>query len=286
MIWLFLLICTGTWIATIFKFINMRHVRAGIVICINYLIGSLAAAISFFAGTNIHVSHDGSFAAMLILSFILGIFMRTNLLVTDKSTVENGVGSTTFFNRIAFFPSVIISAVLWDGMPQPIQIAGLLLVIIAMLGMVKSMSGINVNEISLILGLIGSAAAIELCNKIFSVYFDAELKPIFLIGVFGSAFVTALAAILHGDGEPRGTITTEEIIFGALLGIPNVLNNYFKLQSLEILPSAVVMASFAVGTMVLSAIIGVALFKEKINSLRLGAIILAVLSIVMINLPG
>ena len=170
MIWLFLLICTGTWIATIFKFINMRHVRAGIVICINYLIGSLAAAISFFAGTNIHVSHDGSFAAMLILSFILGIFMRTNLLVTDKSTVENGVGSTTFFNRIAFFPSVIISAVLWDGMPRPIQIAGLLLVIIAMLGMVKSMSGINVNEISLILGLIGSAAAIELCNKIFSVY--------------------------------------------------------------------------------------------------------------------
>ena len=286
MIYLFSLICTGTWIATIFKVLNLRHIRAEVVICINYLIGSLAAAASLCAGPDIHASYDGAFFVMLLLSFILGVFMRTNLYVTDKSTAENGVGSTTFFNRIAFFPSVIISAVLWDGMPSPIQIAGLVLVIVAMLGMVRSMSGINVNEISLILGLVGSAAAIELCNKIFSVYFDAELKPIFLIGVIGSAFVTALIAIIVGGKGSRGRIRAEELIFGVLLGIPNVLNNYLKLRSLEQLPSAVVMASFAVGTMVLSAIIGWLVFGERISMLRLLAILLAVVSIVLINFPG
>lgn len=281
MIYLILSLFTGTWIATIFKLINSRSVRVDAVICINYAVGAIAAAFGWIRESSGAYMWKG-FPLMLIVAFILGAFMRINLFFTDKSTIQNGVGSTTFFNRIGFFPCVIISSILWDGFPGMIQTAGLFLAVASMFEMVRSMTGINIRKLSLIIWLICSTAMIELSNKVFSVYFAPELKPLFLLITFCSAFIVAFIPLFKKK-DSDFFIGKKELMFGIFLGIPNILNNYFKLKSLEYLPSSVVLASFAVGTMILSMIIGILIFGEQRNKRMMVAVGIAAVSIMMVN---
>ena len=281
MIYLILSLFTGTWIATIFKLINSRSVRADAVICINYAVGVIAAAFGWIGDSSGAYMGKG-FPLMLIVAVILGAFMRINLFFTDKSTIQNGVGSTTFFNRIGFFPCVIISSILWDGFPGMIQTAGLFLVVASMFEMVRSMTGINIRKLSLIIWLICSTAVIELSNKVFSVYFDPELKPLFLLMTFCSAFIVGFISLFKKN-DSDFFIGKKELMFGIFLGIPNILNNYFKLKSLEYFPSSVVLASFAVGTMIFSMIIGILMFGEQINKRMMVAVGIAAVSIMMVN---
>lgn len=276
-------IATGTWIAVVFKLINRSSVRADCVICVNYVAASVLTLFSYLrsAGFSGPPNGLGTWFPVLIGS-LLGMFMRANLMYTEKSTMANGVGSTTFFNRIGFFPCVLLTAVLWREIPTTCQCAGLILVILSMLEMLKSLQGISLNRISTILFLMGSTTSLELMNRLFSRYCVKEQKPLFLLAAFLTALAISLAVIRK---KHEGTkLTRDELLLGLALGIPNTLNNSFKLKSMETLSATTVFASFAVGTMVLSVAAGAILFHEKIRKRTWFSMLLAAISIVLVNL--
>lgn len=280
---LILSVATGTWIAIVFKFINRGKVRAHMVICVNYVIAAALTALSCINSLKQAGGFGGgSWGVAVVSGVLLGLAMRANLIYTEKSTAVNGVGSTTFFNRIGFFPCILVTAVLWREIPGAAQCVGLALVIVSMLEMVRSFGRISVSRISGILLLMGSTTALELMNRIFSRYCDQEQKPFFLL----LSFLTALAvsAVVICKKGRMGRITRKELLLGAALGIPNTLNNSLKLKSLETLSATTVFATFAVGTMVLSTVIGALLFKEKINRRTLFATALAAVSVALVNL--
>ena len=284
---MFLSLVTGTWLAAVFKIIGRRKVRAGVVITVNYLAGAVSTALQCLgSGEAIRrYGEEGRNGGLLLLAgALLGLFMCVNLCYTEQSTKENGVGSTTFFNRIGFFPCVLVTAVLWGETLSPAQGVGLVLVLAALLEMVRSVQAIRVKSGSRILWLIGSTAMIEFMNRIFSRYFDPLAKPIFLLAAFMAALAASLLATakeIKGNKKP----VREEVLLGLALGVPNSFNTLLKLKSLETLPAAVVFSVFSVGTMALSVIIGAAVFKEKATKRTAVSVGLAAASIVLMCWP-
>lgn len=288
MIYLLLSVATGTWLAVVFKIIARKRVRADVVITINYMAGTFSAALQCLGSRQVIRRQGGGqsdWVSLLLAGALLGLFMRANLRCTEQSTKENGVGSTTFFNRIGFFPCVLATALLWRESLGPVQCAGLVLVLIALLEMVRSLQRIRIQNVTQILWLIGSTAMIEFMNRIFSRYFPAPRKPLFLLAAFLAALAASLAAAAAKRKEGLWP-TREEVLLGLALGVPNSFNILLKLKSLETVAAAVVFSVFAVGTMTLSVILGVAAFREKANKRTAVSIGLAAASIVLMCWPS
>jgi multidrug transporter EmrE-like cation transporter len=71
-----------------------------------------------------------------------------------------------------------------------------------------------------------------------------------------------------------------EILFGALVGVPNFFSAKFLLGALTKLPAVVVYPSFSVATMLIVTLTGVAVFRERLKKVQwiaLGAIIAALI---------
>lgn len=286
MIYLLLLLVTGTWIAVIFKILNLKRVRAKLVICVSYMVGFVIMALNCLGMPGYVRENRAGKAALgfiVLIGMIMGLFMCINLLYTERSTETNGVGSTTFFNRIGFFPCIILTAVLWKEIPDIGQVLGLVLVIISLLEMVRSFQEVSVSRVSMILWLVGSTAMIELMNRIFSRYCEAKLKPLFLLAAFAAALAVSLGAGFR-EMKQGERISRKELLFGLVLGVPNSFNNFLKLKSLETLSATTVFATFAVGTMAFSIMIGAAAFGERVNKRTAAAIGMAAVSIILMNL--
>ncbi|MDO5829234.1 MAG: hypothetical protein Q4Q25_03685, partial [Methanocorpusculum sp.] len=75
----------------------------------------------------------------------------------------------------------------------------------------------------------------------------------------------------------------KDIFYGVLLGLSNLGNNFFKIKALEVLPASVVIPAVAVGALIITSLAGILFFKEKANRLYVLALVLAVVSIIMLN---
>ena len=122
-------------------------------------------------------------------------------------------------------------------------------------------------------------------------YNEAEVVPKedqawFASSIFGMAALFGIALILHQRFILKKAFQAKSILGGIALGIPNYGSIYFLLRALgmENLESSSIFALNNVGVVFLSAILGYFFFKEKLSSLNVAGIILAILSIVLIAL--
>ena len=75
-----------------------------------------------------------------------------------------------------------------------------------------------------------------------------------------------------------------ELLYGALIGIPNFFSSRFLLGALGQIPAVVVYPTFSVATILLVTLTGVAAFKERLTAkqwIGLGVILVA---LVLLNI--
>lgn len=102
--------------------------------------------------------------------------------------------------------------------------------------------------------------------------------------VFSLAFFFAICLLLYLIFVKKQKLDTRAIIYGAILGVFNFWNIAFYMQAHQALPDSpsLVFTTMNIGVITVGALVGVFLFKEKLNLLNKIGLFLAVLAVLLI----
>lgn len=221
----------------------------------------------------------GSVAFSGVLGAFTGVFYIMGLIAMQKSIAKNGPSPTAIFGRLGILIPILISIVLWNEMPTAICWIGILIAFAALV-VFNYDGGFKFNVLLILVWF--SMGMGELMNKLFTQWCLADYKPLFLFGIFFSAF--ALCSIWMLLSKEKHPFTLKEAIMGMGIGIVNLCSSVFIIRALEFLPSNVVYPVLCSGAILVVALAGRAFFGEKLGKKGLVALGLTVISLILVNL--
>lgn len=257
------------------------------MLSVNYFICMILSVVYTGAG-NLFQTGEG-FSTAIGLGVINGFFYIASLILFQNSVKQNGVVLSSIFMKLGIMMPLIISIVLFKEMPTVIQIIGFVIAITAIILInLKEKSiddGISENtgnkypvKIGLIFVLVGCGMA-DGMSKIYQELGTVRFEELFLVCTFVIAFL--LSVILVKIKKQR--YTQNELLYGALLGVPNYYSARFLLKALGEIPAVVAYPTFSIGTIAVITLTGVIAFKEKITKLQMVAIGLIAIAVVLLN---
>ena len=128
--------------------------------------------------------------------------------------------------------------------------------------------------------LVVLAGGLGECNsKIFQTFGEPKLDNFFLLITFITAFLISIGIWLGKGGD----INRRDLLFGALIGIPNQLAAFFLLQALMHVPAYVVFPVYSVGVILLISLLLRLLCQEKLTRRQYLSMGLICLALVCLN---
>ena len=94
------------------------------------------------------------------------------------------------------------------------------------------------------------------------------------------ALVLCVFLVLYKKERP----SIRDFLFGSAIGIPNFFSSKFQLRALEDLPAVVVYPSFCVATMLITTLVGVFFFKERLQKLQWVAVAAIIAALFLLNI--
>lgn len=184
--------------------------------------------------------------------------------------------------------SIVFVIFYYDEHPGALKIVGIGLALVAVyLVSVKSKTGIGLKKSDLwfpFLVFVGSGI-IESGIKFLETAFVAKNEvALFSASIFFTAGSIGIVLIVFRCIQKSTFPTFKDVIGGILLGIPNYFSVYFFIKALrsDLMTSSTVFILNNIAIVLLSTILGIALFNEKLIKKNWIGIALALLSIILV----
>lgn len=281
MIYLALTLIGSCFISYGFKLASIKKTDQDYIVFLNYFTAFLGMAIYCAASGNIEVSGLKN-GPMLMLAIFLMLFMFGNLVGNNASTDRNGINNTTFFNRIGFLPCILLSAIIWMDILGIWQIIGMVILVGSLMLMMKDLKQIKRENLWMLFGLTFTNGMVSFLNIVYGRYFSSKTEILFLATVFLMAALLA-AVILVKKGKMPWKCKKDDFLIGVFIGLSNILTTLFMLKSYTAVTANIVAPTTAAGNMIFAAVVGKLAFKEKISRSTVAALILAIVSVVLVN---
>lgn len=256
------------------------------MLSVNYFICMIFAFVYTGIG-NLFQTGEGLGTA-IGLGIINGFFYISSLVLFQKSVKQNGVVLSAIFMKLGIMMPLVISIVLFKEIPTVIQVVGFVIAIIAIVLInlkeknATSEPGrktqIGPVKVGLILVLVGCGMS-DGMSKIYQELGTDKFEELFLVFTFVIAFLLSLILVR----VKKQKFSKQELIYGALLGIPNYFSARFLLKALGQIPAVVVYPTFSIGTIAVITLTGMIVFKEKINKLQMIAIGMITVAVILLN---
>lgn len=224
--------------------------------------------------------------AFLVLAtgFVSGISFPTNLIEVKDSTAINGSGISAFFKQMSTIGGLLIAVAFMGEKPGAIQWLGIALMTVAIVLMVYDFKSLKIEKGILLILIFVTGSIMETGNKVISKYTLDGYSTIYLSTIFFVALIYLIIYVaIKEKGQFKG-FTKQDIFYGAVLGLSNVGNNFFKIKAMNVLPAAIVIPIVAAGSLIITNLVSIVFFKEKANKLYGLAVVIAVISIFLLNM--
>ena len=277
MVYLLLAIASSALISVIMR-LSADKVKGNLsMLAVNYLICMLLSAV-YAGGKVLPVQADG-FGAALGLGILGGVLFLAAFVLMQRNTIKNGVVLSSLYMKLGLLVPMVLSVAMFGEMPAAVQIAGFVLAVgaIVLMNAGKDARG-GLKPDLLLLLLVGGGA--DAMAKIYEEYGPAALNGQYLFYVFGVALILCSALVLIKKEKPG----KNELLFGALIGIPNFFSSKFLLGALGTVPAVVVYPTFSVATILLVTLTGVAVFKEHLSAKQWIALGVILAALVLLNI--
>lgn len=280
MISLILSVFCSTSIALILKRNDTKKGHPLVLLAGNYLIASLICL--FF----LLFSHDPGFSwQTLLLGMLLGFLFVFTFFVFAKSVGRAGTAFATVSSRLSVFIPTLLSIIIYNEVPGKKQYAGFFFTLLTILLFYFSLrtSSVKKHTVSdylyLLLLLLGIGIN-DFGMKIFQQGRPAAEKSLFLLSIFGSAFIYSSGFLIL-----KGILFEKRTLFrGAILGVPNIFSSFFLIGALSSLPAVIVFPSVNISVIVLTSISAYIIWKERLNWIGILSIICGLTAIVLLGL--
>lgn len=277
MFFLILAIFSSAGVAIVMRFAQPRVSNPTGLLAGNYILCSLIAL-------GLSVPAFGADLQGLPFSAGLGVINGAIYLggfaLMQWSTRQNGVVLSSIFMKLGILVSMLISILWFRELPTALQAVGFLLAVAAIV-IINYSKGTSLSRSSWVLLLMLCMSGMgDVMSKVYEVYGNADIQNLFLFFTFASALLLCLGLMVY----KKERLGVRELAYGVLLGIPNFLCSAFILKALGSIPGVIVFPTYSVGTILVVALTGVLVFREKLQKKQIIGAVLICIALVLLNL--
>lgn len=273
-------------IFVIFKLFDVFKIQTLYAIITNYIVACVTGLILYTEEVDVvQVYHSNWFWGTLALGMLFILVFN----IMAKTSQQVGVSVASVATKMSLVIPVVIGIVLYKESLSILKIVGILLALAAVYFASIKESAISISKKKLMLPILvflGSGIIDASINYFRETKLTSTEFPLFSSTVFAAAATTGLLFILLKSIKEPLKFNLKNILGGIALGIPNYFSIFFLLRALqnEELNSASVFTINNVAIVMFSTLLGIVLFKEKLNAKNWGGIALAVISILLVAL--
>ncbi|MCB0755901.1 MAG: EamA/RhaT family transporter [Flavobacteriales bacterium] len=284
MIPLLLSILSSSVLMVIFKYFTRFEVKTFQAITVNYFV----AATLGFVLSPIHFEpllmiEANWFASALIIGCVfIAMFY---IMAVSSQTV--GVAITSVANKMSLVIPVVAGVILYQESLAGFKLIGVITALVAVALVTYPNTKLKIEKKHLILPLIiflGSGFLDTIFKFVETHQIKSDEIEMFSASLFLMAALVGSSVLLYSRIVHKSTLETKSIVAGFALGIPNYFSIHFLLMTLNLpnMESTLVFPINNTGIVLLSTLLAIVLFSEKLTKLNWSGIALAILSIALI----
>ncbi|MFT4546054.1 MAG: drug/metabolite transporter (DMT)-like permease [Bacteroidia bacterium] len=282
MIALALSIAASSVLLVIFKYFGRFKVDTFQAISVNYVV---AASLGFLLAPAAYSPAELLAKPWAISAIIIGCLFLSMFYVMAISSQKVGVAISSVANKMSFIIPVVAAVLLYNETLSGLRIVGVLGALFAV-GMVTfPKQGVDIERKYLALPLIiffGSGLLDTIFNYVKNNQLGANEVEVFCASLFFVSAVLGCTIVLGMRLFKGKTLATKSIVAGVALGIPNYFSIHFLLLGLKEMPGSEFFPINNTGIVLLSTLLAIVLFSEKLSKLNWAGIVLALFSIILI----
>ena len=280
MIYLILCILFSSAIFIIFKYFERFGINTFQAIVTNYIVAFFVGIISFEGALNqLKLDAISWIPGALYLSILFIVVFN----IMGLTSQQNGVSVASVASKMSIVIPILFGIYAYKETVALLQWFGILLALLAVyLTASPSYQESTQGTFKLPLLLFLGSGVIDTSLKYIQNAFVPEYHlPLFSASIFGGAAVLGVIWLL----KLKVMITKKSIIGGIVLGIPNYYSVYFLLKALDsnFYTSGVIFTINNISIVVLTALLGYFIFKEKLTLKNILGITVAIISILLIS---
>lgn len=221
-------------------------------------------------------------------SIILGFIFIGTFYATTIASQRNGLSTASVASKMSIVIPILSGVLLFHEVLNSIKISGIILALIAVYFTSKKEKGeiqASGNLLYPAMVFIG-AGTIDASLK----YLQSHFVPENEVGIFSTltflcAFFVGILIISFQVIVNKTKIYGRNILGGIVLGIPNFFSLYYLIKMLEAkaFQSATLFTIHNIAIVILTSIVGVLFFNEKLNKRNIFGILLALLAIFLVT---
>ncbi len=279
MIWILLSVLSASSLFIVFKQFDRFDVDRFTAVLFNYLFAGFTGLIFF----DVQVTTVLECQNCLIFTFSLGFIFVTLFNLLAFVTSKNGASTSVLANKMAFVIPVLLSVfVFGEALNWQLIIALLIGLTGLYLAVKPSVEQKNKNSLFWPFILFIGSGLLDFLLKIGERYVLSDWSSSMLtVAIFASAFIWG---IFYGVLKKKIVFTKKNLLWSAILGIPNFFSIYFLFKALSAFSeqSVILFPINNVGIILCTTLLAIVLFREKLSKLNLMGLFFCVLSIAIL----
>ena len=287
MIEITLTIVTFSLMLIIFKYFEIFKVNNLQAIIVNYITAGVLALVADGSVLTNNFSITNLFQPTFIYyALIIGILFIITFNLIAFGTQKIGIAITTVSNKMSMIIPVLIGLFVFKEDKNFLKLIGIVLAILAIFFSCSKNGKLSFDKKYLpviILVFIGQGIADSTLKWAQEFAINASNNNVFFATTF---FTAAFSGTLFMMIQLRKiTVTLRSLIWGVILGIPNYFTLYFFVEALSarVFESSQVFPIVNMGVIVLTAVMGIILFREHLSKSNWMGILLALIAISLIT---
>lgn len=287
MIYLLFSILASTLIFIIFKLFDRFNINTLQAIVVNYIVACFCGFIAFDGGVDMtSIPNYPWFYYTLVLGSIFIIVFNLMAITTQR----NGMSVVSVATKMSLVIPILFGLLYYKESLGLLKLIGMTFALIAVyLASVTSKHPSQTKKPSLLLPLmvfLGSGIIDTSLKYLEDAFVKEQDLPLFSATIFGAAGTIGICVLVYQVIRGSFKFDIKNVLAGIALGVPNYFSIFFLVKALRsgLLESSGIFTVNNVTIVLLSSLIGMLLFKEKISTKNWIGIGLAVLSIILIAL--
>lgn len=273
-------------IIIIFKFFNKFNIDNLQALVVNYFVAGCCGL--YFSDIAFNLSYVLT-SGWIFHAAIIGVLFIVSFNFYAEGIQKIGITISTIANKLSLFIPVAIALIIYPNEKLTVfKIIGFALAVVGIyLSSTKNKKlSFNKKYIWLILIVfIGQGIADTFFNHAQQTVVNHEDKSLFLMSLLLIAGISGIIILLGKSVKQKPQFKLKNILGGIALGLPNFASLVFFFNALESsgLEASQVFPVVSMGVVVLSALVGLILFKEKLTTANWIGLGFAVISIFIIT---
>ena len=281
MFYLIFAIITSSIIFVIFKWFSTFKIDVFQAITVNYFVASLLGYFSSPERLSFPQVFSNDWFAYAVIS---GVFLLATFYVYGISTQKVGIAITSVSGKMSVVIPVLVGFLWFKEDFNWIRIIGIVIAMAAFYFTLRRSDSQKAEGRYLILPILlffGNGFNDSIFKISQELYINGAYIN-FLTVAFSVSLLLGLIVLIPRTLITKSKIVPRNIVAGVVLGLFNWFSTYFFLVGLSRFDVSVFIPVFNVSIVAIAAIIGYLFYKEKLSTINIIGIALAIISIILI----